>query len=155
MCLYVCTIVCSGSVVVTAYDSESGRPGSNPEWRLIYYEASITAQGLPDHISKRFPTRPEIPKSFPGRVPFPDEASKEPELNSRLSEDHPHKTQGVGIHEMLDKIHDKTHPSLNTCIIFIESSFLLIYLCFVLFLDCRISTKAVAESHVNSGMNMN
>ena len=37
--------VCSGSVVVTAYDSESGRPGSNPEWGLIYYEASITAQG--------------------------------------------------------------------------------------------------------------
>ena len=28
--------VCSGSVVVTAYDSESGRPGSNPEWGLIY-----------------------------------------------------------------------------------------------------------------------
>ena len=26
------TIVCSGSVVVTAYDFESGRPGSNPEW---------------------------------------------------------------------------------------------------------------------------
>ena len=24
--------VCSGSVVVTAYDSESGRPSSNPEW---------------------------------------------------------------------------------------------------------------------------
>ena len=24
--------MCSGSVVVTAYDSESGRPGSNPEW---------------------------------------------------------------------------------------------------------------------------
>ena len=24
--------VCSGSVVVTAYDSESGCPGSNPEW---------------------------------------------------------------------------------------------------------------------------
>ena len=23
-------LVCSGSVVVTAYDSESGRPGSNP-----------------------------------------------------------------------------------------------------------------------------
>ena len=23
--------LCSGSVVVTAYDSESGRPGSNPE----------------------------------------------------------------------------------------------------------------------------
>ena len=39
---------CSGSVEVTAYDSESGRPGSNPEWGLIYYEALITAQGLPD-----------------------------------------------------------------------------------------------------------
>ena len=24
--------MCSGSVVVTAYDSESGHPGSNPEW---------------------------------------------------------------------------------------------------------------------------
>ena len=31
------TTVCSGSVVVTAYDFESGRPGSNPEWGLIYY----------------------------------------------------------------------------------------------------------------------
>ena len=30
-------VVCSGSVVVTAYDFESGRPGSNPEWGLIYY----------------------------------------------------------------------------------------------------------------------
>ena len=40
--------MCSGSVVVTTYDSESGRPGSNPEWGLIYYEASITAQGLLD-----------------------------------------------------------------------------------------------------------
>ena len=39
------TYVCSGSVVVTAHDSESGRPGSIPEWGLIYYEASITAQG--------------------------------------------------------------------------------------------------------------
>ena len=29
--------VCSGSVVVTAYDSESGRPGSNPEWGLIHH----------------------------------------------------------------------------------------------------------------------
>ena len=45
LCKY---LVCSGSVVVTAYDSESGRPGSNPEWGLIYYEASITAQGLPE-----------------------------------------------------------------------------------------------------------
>ena len=26
------SIVCSGSLVVTAFDSESGRPGSNPEW---------------------------------------------------------------------------------------------------------------------------
>ena len=47
-------IVCSGSVVVTAYDSESGRPGSNPEWGIyIYYEASITAQGLPEPSSLR------------------------------------------------------------------------------------------------------
>ena len=45
--------VCSGSVVVTAYDSESGRPGSDPEWGLIYYEASITAQGLPEPSSLR------------------------------------------------------------------------------------------------------
>ena len=43
--------VCSGSVVVTAYDSESGRMGSNPEWGLIYYEAPITAQGLPEPSS--------------------------------------------------------------------------------------------------------
>ena len=40
-------------VVVTAYDSESGNPGSNPEWGLIYYEASITAQGLPEPSSLR------------------------------------------------------------------------------------------------------
>ena len=46
-------IVCSGSVVVTAYDSESGRPGSNPEWVLIYYEAPITAPGLPEPSSLR------------------------------------------------------------------------------------------------------
>ena len=45
--------VCSGSVVVTAYDFESGCPGSNPKWRLIYYEASITAQGLPEPSSLR------------------------------------------------------------------------------------------------------
>ena len=45
--------VCSGSVVVTAYDSESGRPGSNPEWGLIYYEAPITAQGVPEPSSLR------------------------------------------------------------------------------------------------------
>ena len=37
--------MCSGSVVVTAYDFESDRPGSNPEWGLIYYKASITAKG--------------------------------------------------------------------------------------------------------------
>ena len=52
-CIPVICTVCSGSVVVTAYDSESGRPGSNPEWRLIYYEASITAQGLPEPSSLR------------------------------------------------------------------------------------------------------
>ena len=45
--------LCSGSVVVTAYDSESGRPGSNPEWGLIYHEASITAQGLLEPSSLR------------------------------------------------------------------------------------------------------
>ena len=46
-------LVCSGSEVVTAYDSESGRPSSNPEWGLIYYKASITAQGLPEPSSPR------------------------------------------------------------------------------------------------------
>ena len=46
----------SGSLVVTAYDFESGRPGSNPEWGPIYYKALITAQGLP-RLS-----------SFPGRT---------------------------------------------------------------------------------------
>ena len=35
--------VCSGSVMVTDYDFESGRPGSNPEWGSIYYTASINA----------------------------------------------------------------------------------------------------------------
>ena len=40
--------MCSGSLVVTAYDFESCSPGSNPEWGLIYYKASITAQGLPE-----------------------------------------------------------------------------------------------------------
>ena len=44
---------CSGGVVVTAYDFESGRQGSNPEWGLIYYEALITAQGLPEPSSLR------------------------------------------------------------------------------------------------------
>ena len=39
------------SVVVTAYDFESASPGSNPEWRPIYYKASITAQGLPEPSS--------------------------------------------------------------------------------------------------------
>ena len=46
-------IVCSGSVLVTAYDFESGRLGSNPGWGLIYYKASITAQGLPEPSSLR------------------------------------------------------------------------------------------------------
>ena len=43
----------SGSVGVTAYDSESGRPSSNPEWGLIYYEAPITAHGVPEPSSLR------------------------------------------------------------------------------------------------------
>ena len=37
--------------MVTAYDFESGHPGSNPEWELIYYKASIIAQGLPEPSS--------------------------------------------------------------------------------------------------------
>ena len=45
--------VCSGSVAVTACDFESGRPGSNPEWGIICYKASITAQGLPEPSSLR------------------------------------------------------------------------------------------------------
>ena len=40
-------------VVVTAYDFESGRPGSNPEWGPICYKASINAQGLPEPSSLR------------------------------------------------------------------------------------------------------
>ena len=43
--------MCSGSVVVTAYDFESDCPGSSPEWGLIYYKASISAQGLPEPSS--------------------------------------------------------------------------------------------------------
>ena len=39
--------------MVTTYDFESGRPGSNPEWGPIYYKASITAQGLPEPSSLR------------------------------------------------------------------------------------------------------
>ena len=43
----------SGSVVVSVYDFESGNPGSNPKWWSIYYEVSITAQGLPEPSSLR------------------------------------------------------------------------------------------------------
>ena len=45
--------MCSGSVAVTAYDFESGRLGSNPEWGPKYYQDSITAQGLPELSSLR------------------------------------------------------------------------------------------------------
>ena len=45
--------MCSGSVVVTAYDFESACPGSNSEWGPIYYKASITAQGWPEPSSLR------------------------------------------------------------------------------------------------------
>ena len=41
------------SVVVTAYDFESGRPGTNLECGPIFYEASITAQVLPEPSSLR------------------------------------------------------------------------------------------------------
>ena len=44
--IWLCITVCSGRVVVTAYDFESGRTGSNTEWGPIYYKASITAQGF-------------------------------------------------------------------------------------------------------------
>ena len=38
--------VCSGSVVVTAYDFKFGCLGSNPEWGpILYCKALITAQG--------------------------------------------------------------------------------------------------------------
>ena len=39
--------------MVTSYDFESGRPGSNPEWGLIYFKASITAQDIPEPSSLR------------------------------------------------------------------------------------------------------
>ena len=48
---YMYIYVCSGSVVVTTYDFESGHPGLSPEWGLINYKASITAQGLPEPSS--------------------------------------------------------------------------------------------------------
>ena len=51
MTLAVPCTMCSGSVVVTAYDFESARPGSNPEWVPIYFKAPITAQGLPEPSS--------------------------------------------------------------------------------------------------------
>ena len=40
------TQVCSGSVVVTAFDFDSGCPGSNPECGLIYYKAPDHCTGL-------------------------------------------------------------------------------------------------------------
>ena len=39
--------------MVTAYDFESGRPVLNSEWGPKYYEASFTAQGLPEPSSLR------------------------------------------------------------------------------------------------------
>ena len=47
-----CAVVVYWSVV-TAHDSESGGAGSNPEWVLVYYQALITAQGLPEPSSLR------------------------------------------------------------------------------------------------------
>ena len=44
--------MCSGSIVATAFDSETSRSGSNPvRVGAIYYEASITEQGLPEPSS--------------------------------------------------------------------------------------------------------
>ena len=45
--------MCSGSVVVTTDDFESGGPISSPEWGLVYYKASITEQGLREPTSFR------------------------------------------------------------------------------------------------------
>jgi len=52
---------CSGSEVFTDYDFESGRPGSNHEWRPIYYKASIFAQGFPE------------PSSLQGSISVPEQ----------------------------------------------------------------------------------
>ena len=56
--------MCSGSVVVTAYDLESGCPGSNPEWGPIYYKAPITVHDLPDLSSCRGSTLGTIPEQL-------------------------------------------------------------------------------------------
>ena len=45
--------VCSGNVMVTTYDFESGCLSSNLEWGPKYYKASIPAQGLPEPSSFR------------------------------------------------------------------------------------------------------
>ena len=46
-----CAVVMLWSPLMILYPAS--RPGSNPEWGLIYYEASITAQGLPKPSSLR------------------------------------------------------------------------------------------------------
>ena len=58
--------MCSGSVVVTAYDFESDCTGSNPEWGPIYYKykASIAAQGLPEPSSLRGSTLVTVPEQL-------------------------------------------------------------------------------------------
>ena len=64
--------------LLTTYDSESGHPGSNPEWGLIYYEASITAQGLPERSSLRgstFGTRAAEHKAVTGTCKLIDGCS--------------------------------------------------------------------------------
>ena len=50
--------------MVTTFDFESGRPGSNPKWGPIYYNASITAQGLTKPMgSTSVPEQPNIKAS--------------------------------------------------------------------------------------------
>ena len=39
-------VKCSGSVVVTTYDFESGGPGSSPEWGPIYYQYTMRLRSL-------------------------------------------------------------------------------------------------------------
>ena len=64
---YMYTVVqCSGGVVVSAYDFESGLPGSKPDWGPTLYKTSITAQGLPEPSSLRGSTLSTRPAEHKG-----------------------------------------------------------------------------------------
>ena len=53
-------------VICCFIDFESGRPGSNSEWGLIYYKASITAQSLLEPSSLRGSTLGTRPAEHKG-----------------------------------------------------------------------------------------